>query len=104
MGALILVLLQAASVSTVASAPTDSFQIIVQGRVEEARVAGNSLAGPNVQASWTGSSLRGSIFERAFDLTIKGDRIEGMIGGRPVNVQVAQEGTGLRLQGLYGGQ
>ena len=104
MGAIFLAILQAASVSMVATAPTDEFVVEAPGRVLPVKVAGDSLTGPVVQAKWSGNSLRGSAFNRPLDLTINGDRIEGLIAGRQVNVHVTQTASGLRLQGLYGGQ
>lgn len=88
----------------VATAPTDEFVVEAPGRVLPVKVAGDTLTGPVVQARWSGNSLRGSAFDRPLDLRTSGDRIEGLIAGRPVNLHVTQTAYGLRLKGLYGGQ
>ena len=88
----------------VATAPTDEFLVEAPGRVLPVKVAGDTLTGPVVQARWSGDSLRGTAFDRPLDLRVHGDRIDGLIAGRPVNLHVTQSGTGLRLQGLYAGR
>jgi len=102
MEAILIALLQAATLVT--GAQTDQFVVEAPGRVLTVKVQGNTLAGPDVQASWSGTELRGSAFDKPLDLKVNGDRIEGLIGGRQVNLRVGKSPEGLRLQGTFGGQ
>jgi hypothetical protein len=102
MEAILIALLQAATL--VMGAQSDEFIVEAPGRVQTVKVKGDSLTGPDVQASWSGTELRGSAFDRPLDLKVSGDRIEGLIGGKQVNLRVGRSPEGLRLQGTYGGQ
>jgi hypothetical protein len=80
------------------------FVLRMPGGSHEAKLSPDGVSGSEVQLTRYEHSLRGRAYGSTVELNWTEEQVNGNIGGAPVDLKVEQEGSVLRIRGMYAGK
>lgn len=94
------------TLQTASSGPEQRFTMVGSGFQTSALISKQGAQGPQIDVGRydDGKTIRGTASGQIIDMTVTGTRASGIWGPGPINLEVAEEGDHLKMNGLVAGR